>query len=437
MTKRTRTWLFILLGAVFLIGAPALIFYSQGYRFDWENRGFSQSGAFYFSVIPGRAEILVNTKSIGRTAPVLGTTLTKNFAPGTYHIQIQKEGYHSWKKRLDISAKQVTEAKHIILFPQNPNFVTLHDNVKSFWLAPNNRDVLLQKTNARNTLGLVLWDTQKNLEYPLYESSRLQDEVFEVKWAEDSNSFLLRIASKEQLQNFVQQIDRSLFENQKTVQESLQAAAQLREEHTQNPLTQNAAASLENRMELVWLDQNGILWQQAGRDMRLVALNKKPLSLKAETAYTIHSVGGEFFIQENQTLYRFIRESGAFEEFFSPFYEMVLSPDQKKLALSTGKEIWLYFLQDDQEQPFHSRGEKIFLTRFSEDVKNLTWLTAHYLMFARGNTIMVSEIDNRDHLNTTELASFPQQPRFFWQTSTKALFVHIGSQLRMSEKLLP
>ena len=98
MTKRTRTILFLALGAIFFLLAPAMILYSQGYRFNWEEKQFSKVGAFYLSIIPTRAEVLVNEKSIGKTARVLGTTLTKDFSPGIYSVRVQKDGYHSWEK---------------------------------------------------------------------------------------------------------------------------------------------------------------------------------------------------------------------------------------------------------------------------------------------------------------------------------------------------
>lgn len=436
MAKRTRTLLFLSLVAVFLVLAPVLLLYSQGYRIDWSKRQLSQVGAFYLSVVPTRAEVFINEKSIGRTAYVLGTTLTESFPAGVYQIRIQKEGYHPWEKKLEIMQKQVTEAKHIALLPAKPVFVALQDNVQAIWFAPNKTEALLQKSNPRNTWTLILWDTQRNLEYPLYESPRLQDEIQSVQWASNSNSFLFHIASQEQIRSYAQRIDRGLLARQNTTAESLRAAAQIREEHILDPLLQDAVAFLENGEQLLWLDRKGILWQRTNRNAQTLQLNQKPFVPRAETFYAIHVIGSELFIQENQKLFLFNQQTQAFEEFFAQFQEMMLSPDAKKLALSTGKEIWLYFLQEDREQPQRRKGEKVFLTRFSEDIANLTWFDSHYLMFVRGEAIMVAEIDTRDRLNMVEIASFPN-PAIVWHDAAKTLFVHSGGQIRASEKLLP
>ncbi len=447
MTRKLRGNLLLLLGTIFFISAPALILYSQGYRFDWDTKWFSQVGAFYFNITPARAEVFVNGKPIGKTAYALGATLSKNFSPNLYSIQITKDGYHPWEKLLEILPKQVTEAKHIILFPLKPTFVTLQDNVQEFWFAPNAIEALVQKSNlpgsGRNTWTLELWNTQQNTTYPLYESQQLQDEIHGIQWDPNSASFLLDISSREQIHSFVQHIDRNLLARQSSRSESLKVAAELRKTHIPNPLIQDAIAFLEMGSSSLWIDRKGILWRQADRAADVFALSESPFPLRTETSYIIRAAGNEFFLQENQKLYILNRQTKQFEEFFTPFHEMVLSPDGKKLALSSGNEIWIYFFEEIREQPFRSKGGKVFLTRFSENIAELAWLDSHYLLFTRGGTIVTSEIDNRDRLNMVELAAFshptPAQlgPNIFWQDTTKTLFVHTGGKILSSEKLLP
>ncbi|MBI2098342.1 MAG: PEGA domain-containing protein [Candidatus Wildermuthbacteria bacterium] len=438
MSKRARTSLFILLGILFLLTTPLLILYSQGYRLDWREQWFSQVGAFYFSVTPTRAEVFVNGQLTGRTARILGTTLTENFPPDTYLIRIQKEGYHPWEKLLSVSAKQVTEAKHITLMPVDPAFTVLENEVLAFWPSPRKIEAVMQKSpRAGEQTGwtLTLWDSLRNIEYPLYKSLSATDEILEIRWASDSNSFLMRIASAGVTQSFVQRIDRSLL-TQPTFEKTLQTAAQLREKYIVDPRVQQATAFLESENDIVWLAQNGILWQQGNTASQATQLNQKPLPLRKETSYAIYKIKNEFFIQEAQTLYLLNRQTQAFEQFFTPFSEMALSPDGKKIALSSGRELWLYYFEEDREQPARAKGERIFLTRFSEDIKNLTWLTSHYLIFTRGDTIVVSEIDTRDHLNIVDLGSFPN-PTLVWQENENTLLAYSGAQIRASEKLLP
>ena len=283
MTNRSRTILFLILGAVFAVGVPAVILYSQGYRFDWQERWFSQVGAFYFSINPTRAEVFINDRFIGRTTHILGTTLTESFLPDTYLVRVQKEEYHPWEKRLQIFPKQVTEAKHIILVPKDPAFTPLPEDAQALLPSPNGEDV---------TPDTLQDDADLEAQYP------------ELK------------------------------------------------------------------------------------------------------------------------------------ELFPSFTQAILSPDGKKIALSVGSELWLFYIQEEREQPSRTKGERVFLTRFGQDIGNLAWFTPYYLLFTEGNTIIIAETDTRDRLNMVELASFPS-PTIVWQPASKTLLVHTGNKILVSDKLLP
>ena len=130
MTKKTRTILFLVCLFLFLLIAPSAVFYSQGYRIDFENKKFTQTGAFYFKVLPKSVEVYLNGKLIKKTDFFFGTALIENLLPKKYQIKIIKEGYHSWQKNLEIKEKQVTEAKNIVLVPENPKFVVLSTDEK-------------------------------------------------------------------------------------------------------------------------------------------------------------------------------------------------------------------------------------------------------------------------------------------------------------------
>lgn len=122
MTKRSRDILFFLLVVLFLTTAPLVIFYFQGYRFDFEKKEVVKTGGLYFKVLPHNAQIYLDGDFKKKTSGLTGSVLIKDLLPREYQIEIRKTGYHSWQKNLAVKESQVTEAKHIILFPRNPNF---------------------------------------------------------------------------------------------------------------------------------------------------------------------------------------------------------------------------------------------------------------------------------------------------------------------------
>ena len=123
------------------------------------------------------------------------------------------------------------------------------------------------------------------------------------------------------------------------------------------------------------------------------------------------------------------------KEIFSEARIIEGSPDQKKLALSNGSEIWVMYVQDSQGQPYHQTGDKVFLTRLSKNIDALSWISSHYLVFSADTDIQTMEIDERDTVNMSQLAQF-SQPEFFWQEASKALAVLSQGNLYISEVLV-
>ncbi|MBI2038617.1 MAG: PEGA domain-containing protein, partial [Candidatus Nealsonbacteria bacterium] len=121
------------------------MFYSQGYRFDFEKRKITQTGAIFLQAEPKRAEVYINGKFSKKTDLLSGSALLENLLPGEYKIKLKRDGYYLWDKTLEVKEKQVTEAKNIILVKDKINFTTLPENAKNLWPAE-------QKTGPQNIL---------------------------------------------------------------------------------------------------------------------------------------------------------------------------------------------------------------------------------------------------------------------------------------------
>ncbi len=273
MNKHTRTTLFVICVFFFLLAAPGLVLYSQGYRFDFEHKKLTRTGAFYCKVLPKGAEVYLGDKLKDTTSFFTNALLVENLLPGSYRIEIKKDGYHSWQKTVQISEREVTEAKHVILFPQEPNFQLLTEN---------------------------------------------EAEI---------NKILADLTEKENISE--------------------------------------ASAVLAD------LD----------------------------------------------------------------FKDFQLSPDDKKIAYFTDHEIWVFFLESQYDLQ-RERGEKIFLTRFSEKIDKAVWLNSYYLMFSVGDKIKVTEIDNRDRLNIVEVEEL-KSPEIYWDKETETAYALSKGKLYFTDRLLP
>jgi len=116
MTKKTRR--IILSSAIifFILVAPAILLYSWGYSFDWQNKKPVLTGGLYLKSTPENVDIFINDKLIKQETPAF----IKRLLPKEYQIKITKQGYYPWQKNLKIESKLVTEARNIFLIPMNP-----------------------------------------------------------------------------------------------------------------------------------------------------------------------------------------------------------------------------------------------------------------------------------------------------------------------------
>ena len=159
MAKRQKFILFSILAILFFLIAPLAIFYSQGYRFDFEKKRVLRTGGFDFKVYPKRAEVYLNGKFIKKTDFLFGGAFIENLLPKKYKIEIKKEEYFPWEKNLEIKEGLVTEAKNIFLILENPRFDLLSKNVEGFFFLPGFENVILEK-NDKEGWALYLLDLQ-------------------------------------------------------------------------------------------------------------------------------------------------------------------------------------------------------------------------------------------------------------------------------------
>lgn len=99
--------------ALFIILLPILLSYSLGYKIDYKNLKIYNTGIVYLNTNPAGASIYINDKLYKDLTPVQ----IEAMKPGTYKIEIRREGYYPWQRELVVRPNMVTKADRIILFP--------------------------------------------------------------------------------------------------------------------------------------------------------------------------------------------------------------------------------------------------------------------------------------------------------------------------------
>lgn len=110
----SRTIILVLFVAFSLV----VILYARGYRFDPARKELSATGILAVSSVPKAAKVYINGDFKG------ATDLNLSLAPGTYTVEVKKEGYATYSTRLKLRG-EIVEVVDPILFPLNPSLSPL------------------------------------------------------------------------------------------------------------------------------------------------------------------------------------------------------------------------------------------------------------------------------------------------------------------------
>jgi len=445
MAKRTRVIIFLVCSFLFILIAPSIVLYSQGYRIDLENKKFTQTGGLFLKILPRQTDVYIDEKLNKRTDFFFDSVLIENLLPKKYKVEVKKEEHHSWEKTLEIKEKEVTEVKNIILFPQNINFSVLAGQVEQFWFSPDQRKIILKegeedKSSSSTSSSkldsvkekpgwvLKLYDLNKNIKSHLIgqeDISPKETQLINLDFSEDSKKIYLEVSAGEEIKYFTLEG----FDGIKPL---------LTEGESPSPPIEDIVIYQQVDNDIYYLDNFGHLFKNGAR------ITAMPFPIKQETGYVLEIFQGFIFLRElNGDLYKFNPDLKVFENFFERINSLKISPDNKKLAYFSNHEIWILFLSDKNDPPQKKAGEKLFLIRLSEAITDVFWINSNYLIFIAGDNIKISEIDDRDKLNIIDIFETKKLPQngssleMFWNQFDKKLYLLSGNNLYGSGTLLP
>jgi hypothetical protein len=161
--KWTRKWrlaFMISLIVIFLVSAPAIIFYTAGYRYDWDKGEVQKTGVISIKAQPKNAKVFLNGVKLDKELPMR----LSNRAPGTYQLKISKQGYHTWQKNIEVNSKKTTYVNYIQLLKNtlpikldlNLNF----DKIKQVKISPHH-PYIIAVIKEKNFYELKLIDLEQ------------------------------------------------------------------------------------------------------------------------------------------------------------------------------------------------------------------------------------------------------------------------------------
>ena len=98
MTKKTRLIILLVCVACFFVIAPILVFYSMGYRFDFERMKITATGGIYVRTFPSADQITIDSNISQKPGLFSNWIFVQSLMPSDHSVLVKKSGYYDYSK---------------------------------------------------------------------------------------------------------------------------------------------------------------------------------------------------------------------------------------------------------------------------------------------------------------------------------------------------
>lgn len=444
LSKNTRLLIVIGMVIVFCIVAPLLILYARGYRYDFKNQAVHKVGMIMIAHDPLTANSTLDGQPPAFDITAFGYERFVDLEAGTYNVKVERDGYHSWEKKLEAFPEIITWARYVTLFRQDPKLTDLVElnKIHAVDFSPN-REWLIVIGEKNSVAEAVFYSLKSNRvvkEIPLNElwpKSGAKFQGIKATFGPDSTQVLLTLQNESS--HFRHTIISRATETNPINLEDLQPQLKEIDWHPDTPSLLYATDINHNLFRLSI---------NAGQvTPRKVASQVLAFQPTTSGLYLIRLTSPETNYDQKSTLTR-LELDGSNPEVIStdiemsPHYDLAVSVDKKiavrtetgalyivtpekteRVALNVTEMNWSQ--DNDQEEstdemllyynsheiyvynPLINNSESI--TRYTENIDNAIWYNGNYkyLIFTVGRKIKIIELDERDRRNVID----------FWQAS--------------------
>ncbi|MCR4277663.1 MAG: PEGA domain-containing protein [Candidatus Berkelbacteria bacterium] len=116
---KNRVSFTVVITLLILIATIAAIFWARGFKPNFKNGSIDRTGLIVVTSVPTGASVFLD----GRLTSATNTNIAF-LDPKTYKVRIEKDGYISWEKDIEVTADLATEIK-AVLFPVAPGIKPL------------------------------------------------------------------------------------------------------------------------------------------------------------------------------------------------------------------------------------------------------------------------------------------------------------------------
>jgi len=385
---------FVFLATVFLI-----IAYTRGYRVNLQKKTVTSTGILAISSLPKAAKVYLNEKLIGIT------DLNLSLEPGEYLVEVKKEGYTSWQKKVKLRGELVVSLE-ASLFSLNPSFSPLTNLgvKKAVTLDQTDKILIYLEKNDPEKDGFYILDVEKKpisffeplkliLKKSLLPLKEVNLEEVYFDFSPDFKEAILNLKEKSYLISLNQE-NQNLFEVSTSKQTILNAWQKEKEKNTQKILEtfkKDFAKIATDSFRILNFspDKTKVLYQ-AKKSLTLPLIIKPPLPSSNSTEEK-RSLRKDFFYVYDK------KEDKNYEIDLVNLINLVDKKDKKTSSdLDHGEKLeiknFLMWYPDSKHLVFNEKG-KILIVNYDGENKQIVYSGPYekdfFLVSSRGNLILL------------------------------------------------
>jgi hypothetical protein len=383
----------------FLVIVFLIIAYSRGYRVNLQKKTVTSTGILAVSSFPKAAKVYLNGKLKGIT------DLNLNLEPGEYQVEVKKEGYTSWQKKIKLKGELVITLD-ALLFPLNPSFSPLTNLgvKKAFPLDQTDKVLLYLEKNDPEKDGFYILDLEKKpigffeplkliLKKSLLSSEEVNLEEIYFDFSPDFKEAILNLKEKSYLLSLDQE-NQNLFDVSTSKQTLLDAWQKEKEKNTQKILEtfkKDLVKIATDSFHIISFspDKTKILYQ-AKKNLTLPAFIKPPLPATNQTEEKRDLKKDYFYVYDK-------KEDKNYEINLIKLIDLIAKKN-KKFSYNLGQEEklevenFLMWYPDSKHLVFNEKG-KISIFDYDGENKQVVYSGPYekdfFLVSSRGNLILL------------------------------------------------
>lgn len=451
MIHRLRPIIFLLFVAAFFVTASSVLFYSFGYRVNFERGIFVYTGSITIQSNPETVTIRVDGEEVPqKSLGIINRSIhIGGLPPGEHLLEVSADGYQTWSKKTTIQSGLSSEFWNVLLVKKESERTAISgttDTVRVFPSLERNILAAARQTEGGFSVDIVWADTGEHTQaFSVSDASFVTDDNENIEWSPEGDRLIIPVRRQSDglYLYYVADIEtgNALLLNDLPGIDSAALQAARWDPTTRNSLFFMSGKALyrvdtgAQTPEPVLVREHILAYDLSGRytyflseedkivSRSVIGSNAAPERITLEPVALHDGSDAALIIYDEDRLTMRDRQSGAFFVFNRSIADHPLreigrnirgsqfSDDGKKILFWSDNEISTYFTEDWEAQPFRDADSILQIARFSSQIQHVQWAKDYeHVLFSQGATAKITELDHRDRRNIFDIISFGGEP---------------------------